>query len=39
MSIEANIIVSKKSNALVIPIDYLASDNTVTTKREKEGAG
>jgi len=36
MSIEANIIVSKKSNALVIPIDYLASDNTVTTKEKKK---
>lgn len=36
MSAEANIIVSRKSNALVIPIDYLNADNTVTTKDKKK---
>lgn len=36
MSAEANIIVSRKSNALVIPIDYLDADNTVTTKDRKK---
>lgn len=36
MSTEANIIVSTKKNVLVIPVEYLASDNTVLTAEGKK---
>ncbi len=35
MSVEANIIISKKQNALVIPVEYLTADNSVVLKKDK----
>ncbi len=36
MSVEANIVISKKKNALVIPVEFLNADGTVTLRKGKK---